>query len=172
MWFSTIHVLILVFVIQSIYALPSGAPNGACNHMKPAHDPFEPESPDNSAAIVKLITNPAEGSAIQPGQTVSVSLEAQGDQGFMGFIVQATDENDNQVGTWSFEGDAIGKMYCNEVEGSSITHTGPEEKRDIKATWQAPDDPNLGFVVFKCSVVMDYTNYYAKLSLKPMKISR
>ena len=58
------------------------------------------------------------------------------------------------------------------VEGSSITHTDPEEKRNIKATWQAPDDPNLGFVVFKYSVVMDYTNYYAKLSLKPMKISR
>merc|ERR1712080_125359 len=154
MWFSTIHVLILVFVIQSIYALPSGAPNGACNHMKPAHDPFEPESPDNSAAIVKLITSPAEGSAIQPGQTVSVSLEAQGDQGFKGFIIQARDENDNQVGTWSFEGNAIREMTCNNVEGNSITHKNSKEKKEIKAKWQAPNDPNLGSVVFKYSVVM------------------
>ena len=42
------------------------------------------QSPDPSGAPVKLTLNPPDGSDIVPGQTVSVSLEAQGDPGFKG----------------------------------------------------------------------------------------
>ena len=37
------------------------------------------QSPDPSGAPVKLTLNPPDGSDIVPGQTVSVSLEAQGE---------------------------------------------------------------------------------------------
>ena len=44
------------------------------------------QSPDPSGAPVKLTLNPPDGSDIVPGQTVSVSLEAQGEPGFKGHI--------------------------------------------------------------------------------------
>ena len=79
-------------------------------------DAVNSKNPDPSGAPVKLRLNPADGSDIVPGQTVSVSLEAQEDNpensGFKGFIIQARDEKDTQVGSFSIEGDLVSHMTC------------------------------------------------------------
>ena len=61
-------------------------------------------------------------------------------------------------------------------DDNSITHSAGadyydylEGKTEIKATWKAPN-PFSGSVVFKYTVVMDYSNYYVKLESDPMKI--
>ena len=75
------------------------------------------EKPDwdpTTAPVKLMITNPRKSSTIQPGQTLSVSLEAEEGESFMGFIIQARDtQTDKQVGTWTFDGDDIRTMSCN-----------------------------------------------------------
>ena len=104
MWFPPINVLFITIFIQSSHAYSLGAPDAACKRMTPVHG-FDAvnQSPDPSGAPVKLILNPPDGSDIVPGQNVSVSLEAQGEPGFKGFIIQARDEQDLQVGSFNFE---------------------------------------------------------------------
>ena len=80
MWFPPINVLFITIFIQSSHAYSLGAPDAACKRMTPVHG-FDAvnQSPDPSGAPVKLTLNPPDGSDIVPGQTVSVSLEAQGE---------------------------------------------------------------------------------------------
>ena len=81
MWFTPTNILVIALFIQSSHAYSLGAPDYACRRMTPGHG-FDAvnQSPDPSGAPVKLTLNPPDGSDIVPGQTVSVSLEAQGEQ--------------------------------------------------------------------------------------------
>ena len=72
------------------------------------------KNPDPTAAPVKLRLNPTDGSDIVSGQNVSVSLESADPEnsGFKGFIIQARDEQDSQVGSFTIEGDLVSHMTC------------------------------------------------------------
>ena len=102
--------------IQSSHAYSLGAPDAACKRMTPGHgfDAVNSKNPDPTAAPVKLRLNPTDGSDIVSGQNVSVSLESADPEnsGFKGFIIQARDEQDSQVGSFTIEGDLVSHMTC------------------------------------------------------------
>merc|ERR1711976_641071 len=154
--FSTIIVSFLA--IQSIHAYSSGAPNSRCFNMEPGHG-YEPLI---TADPVKLIiTNPRKRSNIGPGQIISVSLKATKGRPFKGFMIQARNQDDKPVGSWTFRGNDIRTMDCPGDDGNSISHNNSNEKMEIKATWQAPNSFS-GSIVFKYTVVMNYSEepYY------------
>jgi len=139
MWFTPTNVLVIALFIQSSHAYSLGAPDAACKRMTPGHG-FDAvnQSPDPSGAPVKLTLNPPDGSDIVPGQTVSVSLEAQGEPGFKGFIIQARDEQDSQVGSFTIEGDLVSHMTCGKGIHNSITHRNGEDKKINKGHMEGP----------------------------------
>ena len=82
------------------------------------------QSPDPSDAPVKLTLNPAEGSDIAPGQTVKIKLEVDNPETsyFRGFIIQARDEQETQIGSFNIEGNLVSHMTCGKGIHNSITH--------------------------------------------------
>lgn len=78
---------------------------------------------------------------------------------FSGFIIQAQDENDKIIGT--FKSDSWRNyqlMQCNGIEGNSITHVNPNAKTSVNTIWQIPDGFNQDAVVFKATIVYEYSS--------------
>ena len=53
---------------------------------------------------------------------------------FRGFIIQARDEEEKQIGSFQFEDDSVSHMTCGAGIHNSITHRSPDEKTGIIIT--------------------------------------
>ena len=72
------------------------------------------------------------------GQTVSLSLDSI-DGAFRGFIIQARDKDEKQVGTFQFEDNSVSHLTCGAGIHNSITHRDPKEKTgNIKFQFLVP----------------------------------
>ena len=78
-------------------------------------DPINNGNSDPASSPVKLVLGPeVQGSSLAPGQIVSVSLEVADPEksSFRGFIIQARDEEETQVGSFTIDGDNVSHMTC------------------------------------------------------------
>ena len=72
------------------------------------------------------------------GQTISLSLDST-DGAFRGFIIQARDKDEKQVGTFQFEDNSVSHLTCGAGIHNSITHRDPKEKKgNIKFQFLVP----------------------------------
>ena len=114
-------------LVGLVSAAPNGAPEIACEDMRPQHG-IGPQPGDTVIASIALNSN-GDG-------TFTVELtQNSGAPQFKGFLIQVREEGSTEaLGTFSgFGSDAQG-LACS-GDNSAITHTNNDLKSSVSATW-------------------------------------
>merc|ERR1712080_536560 len=119
---------------DGVLGMSGGAPCGACDSMTPQHDGIKPQESDGHDLFF-LKAAPAR-------KDVYLTLEADTNENFKGFVIQARDAADTEkrIGNFTIdeeEGPAR-FMGCPGNERNSITHRNPDDKTLVNAIWTAP----------------------------------
>lgn len=120
---------------QSSFARPNGAPETACQTLRPGH----PDPPQSTPAPYVLVPSAL---TVNRGQQIQVTIRTQATT-IGGFIIQAREVRTPTriIGQFvSTADDRVRLMQCAGVLGSSATHTSPAPKNNLPITWRAPTD--------------------------------
>lgn len=81
---------------------------------------------------------------------------------FLGFYVQARDDKNNAVGTFS-PSDEVKVHNCGGIRNNAAHHAnGKIEKASVRVTWKAPKSFQ-GPVTFLASFVKEYDTFWTKI---------
>lgn len=153
-------VLLLLF-LGGVFPYHSGAPDKACETMIPGHG-----SASESGADSYKIT-----AEKQPDQSVKVTLEGT----FKGFFIQAkrSDNIETLVPGKFVPGDSVimQAVDCGGHDETAVTHKDGSVKSEVAATWTPPANWE-GTVVFRATVVQDYSNYVERILSDPVMITK
>ncbi|XP_077500451.1 putative ferric-chelate reductase 1 homolog isoform X2 [Amblyomma americanum] len=152
---------VLLVLLGTAVPYHTGAPQGACDAMVPGHG-----APSESGADSYQLT-----AEKQPDQTVRVTLTGT----FKGFLIQArkADDVDSLVpGKFvPVDNATTATLSCLGDEAAALTHTDGDVKSQVKATWIPPANW-AGEVVFRATVVQDYSHYVERILSSPVSIEK
>ncbi|XP_068202196.1 defense protein l(2)34Fc-like isoform X2 [Palaemon carinicauda] len=140
--------LIVGCIVGYALAFPQGAPDSACGNHVPQHG-GAPVKPNPGYSI----------DVSQPNNGVyTVTLSAQGNAPFSGYILQAFDSNGNSVGQFSVA-NSHSKVICN---GAGVTHTGENPNTTTaQFLWQG-GNPGAR-IYFRATVVVSFAEIYGDI---------
>ncbi|CAG7837810.1 unnamed protein product [Allacma fusca] len=134
--------LALLTGVSQVQSYSRGAPKGVCDTMVPVHNQALPQT-IQSPFEVRLNTT-----QVKPGGVVQVQLAPQQrNDAFKGFMVIAKEESrsDSQPqGRFTIPKNSSGSVQhvnCDDVPGTSVTHTDNSPKNSIVFNWVAPREP-------------------------------
>ncbi|CAL1543200.1 unnamed protein product [Lymnaea stagnalis] len=141
-------------------AYPDGAPETACDSMRPMHYTVKN---DQSSELIQpkswtgLYTLTVNSRGVQPGSDFGVTIASVGANSFKGFLLEARRDGN---GTKRF-GTFLNKNYTKLICGNSaITHAqGAITFTALTAFWVAPKEP-LNNIRFHATLVRQYDEIY------------
>jgi len=135
-----------------------------CKTMNPQHHDYKAQSTDSPFMIT------ADRTEVAAGSSVFVNLfTIDPETKFIGFYVQARDENDNPIGT--FNPNANTKVHnCFGRRANAAHHaSGLVKKDNVTIVWTAPDNFH-GEVVFTATAMRDFVTYWVFLQTDPVQV--
>ncbi|XP_041357893.1 putative ferric-chelate reductase 1 homolog [Gigantopelta aegis] len=144
---ATFQVVLLILQWISCNGYSSGAPDTACNTMRPRHG-FSRPSTGTSPFVVLVSKN-----TYEPNESIMVMLRGLCSNKFKGFLVEArrADPNTNtteRIGTFTEVQES--RYACGQE--TSLTHVANSEKTSLLFNWTAPSAPS-GHVIIKATFV-------------------
>lgn len=143
MWLQLV-VFCVILRLQATWAFSSGAGTSACESITPSHPPHEPQI--SMAPIILTLST----QNLRQGETMTLTIEAQEDFAFRGFMIQARTlaENSQVVGRF-LERDNMRTVSCLTLAEESVaTHINAALKTRIEFTWQA-ETTFIGIINFQ-----------------------
>lgn len=137
-------ILLLFVSFKSISTFSTGAATTACEHMTPGHAGILPQS---SAAPITIAMSTE---TLEQGQSMQLTLQADDDFSFKGFMVQARSLTviPQVVGRFHFR-PGMRAVDCVDLPTSSVfTHVSSVPKTRVQLVWEAPSD-FIGFITFQ-----------------------
>ncbi|XP_054628584.1 putative defense protein Hdd11 [Dunckerocampus dactyliophorus] len=122
---------LLLQVLSSVRAYPSGAPTGACEDMTPRHGVPAQSSPSPYV----LITN---SRVFQPGKAITVTISG---PEYRGVLLEARSGNSFfALGTWQNPPPDTKFLQCTDNPYGAITHANTNVKGNATVySWMPPD---------------------------------
>ncbi|MCJ8728586.1 hypothetical protein PDJAM_G00006200 [Pangasius djambal] len=155
-------VLLFLFVvcIKSVASYSNGKVKAACQDMMPGHHHHKPSptSPPYTITVDKSI--------FSPGDQIKVTLSAENNAYFEGFLIEARDAailEGGSVGTFTLLDSTISQLLsCHHREGSAVSHTSDHHKTEVLVIWTAPQDspPSVQFLV---TVLQKFELFWVKV---------
>lgn len=151
----------LIFGTTLTNAFPNGAPEKACESLRPGHvqgdgASIEPQ-PDPTFPFNLEVTFKKDN-ILKAGDSIKIKLTS----GFQGFLIQAR-QGKSIIGTFEVSGDeTVQTRNCGNGLNNAITHTAPTVKESVTATWVAPADFNStkGMVEFHVTVAKTHDVFW------------
>jgi hypothetical protein len=158
----TMHFLLLM-TMSSIFeteAYRNGPPvslSGVCEDMRPRHDNYVPQN----------VTPPCNlnfsATCYTPGQPVTVTLSAIGNQTFTGFLIEARQNGVNTAsyGQFTPNSDGVNALGCFGQNNNAVGHNNPNEDRwSMKQFNWTSSDSQRGTIQFVATVVFHKREFY------------
>ncbi|XP_041115206.1 putative defense protein 3 [Polyodon spathula] len=150
---QTLFSLVLLCLSTTAYAYGTGAPDTACNSMKPSHG----VDALTTATPYKLQVS---GSTYKPGQTITVTING---TEYKGFLLQAREPDTYKiVGTWLSPPNNTKLVACS--GSNAVTHANNLLKTGLVYTWMAPQSDAPKKVVFQATVVKVKAEFWMNIS--------
>ncbi|KAF5297664.1 hypothetical protein FQA39_LY11995 [Lamprigera yunnana] len=120
----------LLFV-SPIYANSTGAPEDACEDMKPQHGP----DPQPSSFPYRVTVSKKD---VKQGENIQITISGAKEKQFKGFMVQVREKN-NAVGTFLIPSeDELAQVLQCKSKNVAATHKSSDLKDSVALTWMAP----------------------------------
>ncbi|KAK3578547.1 hypothetical protein CHS0354_025258 [Potamilus streckersoni] len=142
--------LLVIFLVASVFSLPTGAPPKACDRMVPGHGP-DTVSGDPPYAIHISTTSYKAGSVI----TGSIVPTQEGHM-IRGILLQArsTTNTSEMLGTF-VPTSTDTHTVCGPQNLTALTHSNPKMKAAVTFSWMAPSEP-MGDFIFRLTIVENF----------------
>lgn len=161
----TTYLLMSALIAAQVTAFPNGAPRSACASMAPIHMLFGAQ--DVEAPFSLLVSSPQANA----GSFVTVTLQADGDSDFRGYMIQARSGAETTgLGSWDTEGSQGKTLDCPGGTANAVTHASRMRRRSETFLWTPPADFQ-GQVTFKATVVVGFRTYYTDLLSTPVTVA-
>ncbi|GFT88462.1 defense protein l(2)34Fc [Nephila pilipes] len=148
---SCLFLTVTCVIVGICAAYPTGAPQETCNTFSANHTGHLPQ---RSKPNYELIASP---SNVQPGGTLTVTLQGVGGETFKGFFIQGQNSAGKPIGRFSRQSDAQTRD-CSGAD-DSITHVNANDKTQVTLKWEAPASYS-GKVVFRAVCVKTYELFW------------
>uniref|UniRef100_A0A8C5QE77 Ferric-chelate reductase 1 n=1 Tax=Leptobrachium leishanense TaxID=445787 RepID=A0A8C5QE77_9ANUR len=132
---KSIHFGLLLFglIIPYVTCYSTGLVSVVCETMQPRHGNNTPQTVD------PLYTVSASNYSFSPGDSITVTLQANSDVDFKGFLLQAhAASGSNPVGYFTVTDSIAQTLNCNGTVASAVSHTSSDNKSSISVLWTAP----------------------------------
>ncbi|XP_066965921.1 putative ferric-chelate reductase 1 homolog isoform X2 [Macrobrachium rosenbergii] len=141
-----------------------GAPDTACGDLMPGHGLVTQGTPSPYTI--------APGAAsVEGGKRMLVTLHTRDDErGFMGFLVQARNPDDESQIVGTFFTTDHSYLTCGKGFNNAVTHSSSTAKPKVLLEWEAPSDYS-GDVVFKGTFVKTYDTYWVGVTSEKVTIT-
>ncbi|CAL1543199.1 unnamed protein product [Lymnaea stagnalis] len=145
-------------------AYPSGAPDTACDQMRPMHR----TSKDNmSSPLIEPLSGGASyftigvnTTQVGPGDHVAVTITAKENFYFEGFLLQARSNENGTTRHGTFmDTSKDGKLVCE----NAVTHNSNSHKSNVTVIWMAPKT-TVNDIKFVATIVKGYSEIYMQLT--------
>jgi len=159
-------VLLVALAGHLCHALPTGAPEQACDNF----------TPDHRGAVAQTTEAPyaleVSSDTVGQGSTVSVTLKStQSNAPFAGFLIKAVSLTGTQpLGSFSSTEKHVQFRDCGSSEKSAVTHTSKDNKTQVTVTWTAPTNFN-DEVLFVATVVANFTTFWQNIKSSAVQVS-
>ncbi|KAM8930631.1 putative ferric-chelate reductase 1 [Pelodytes ibericus] len=145
--------LVLGLLVVPVTSYSSGLVSIMCDTMTPRHGTNSPQTTTSPYSVS------ASNYSFSPGDIITVTLEANNDEVFKGFFLQARSVLENNiVGYFTVTNSTSQTLNCNNTEDSAVSHTSSAEKSNITALWTAP--PIVGDVYFRATFVQAMPRFW------------
>lgn len=157
--------LVLLILVPTTCAFPSGAPKAACGSMIPGHVDTRAQttvSPYSLQLERGIIT-------YTPGQTLKVCVMG---KTFKGILLQMREvEGTVPVGTFTTDLPSNTKLTTCSASGDSVTHSNTNNKADSTCfVWNSPEKVD-GDLVFVATIAQKRQVYWVKITSGVIKSS-
>ncbi|XP_053325887.1 putative ferric-chelate reductase 1 [Spea bombifrons] len=133
MRFSGFVVLFFGLHITHVTCYSSGLVNVACETMTPRHASNSPQTSEPPYTVS------ASNYSFSPGDHITVTLQANPNVFFKGFLLQARSvPGNNIVGYFNVTDSNAQTLSCSNTEASAVSHTSAINKSNISVLWTAP----------------------------------
>ncbi|KAK7099768.1 putative ferric-chelate reductase 1 [Littorina saxatilis] len=154
-------VLGLLFLVRGGRGYPGGAPDMACQSMLPTGHGAAPQASDPPFNIF------VNKKSYKPGETLQVVVQAEGDDYYKGFFLQArmTGCNVNEtriVGMFTTTDGELQTRHCFGDVHSAVTHNSNRKKLSKTFYWTAPVVTS-GHVVMRATIVRELNEYWTEV---------
>ncbi|CAL4117158.1 unnamed protein product [Meganyctiphanes norvegica] len=157
--------------LKQVASHSSGAPASACKDLIPQHaDIVVQESPSPYSIITS-------GTSVYGTQRLNVTLKAELENTFKGFILQARKVDSQELlGAFSFPQRRAGGLPANIRKldcdgGAAVTHKDSKAKTVVQVTWESSGYYE-GNVVFVGSFVKDYTTVWVEVKSEEVQVTK
>ncbi|XP_038067162.1 putative defense protein isoform X2 [Patiria miniata] len=148
------RVFLAVLLPYCIIAFPTGPPvnRTVCTSMSPSGHPSNTAT--GPAPYIIVVSN----DTYTAGQPIQVTVRANPGVTFAGFFVQARNQSDSALGTFSNVPQGSQVLACTSAAGA-WSHNNKNAKTEITATWMPPSD-DLGSIAFQATIVKGPESVY------------
>ncbi|XP_044263845.1 putative ferric-chelate reductase 1 homolog [Tribolium madens] len=156
-----IGILLFLLSLNSINALPQGAPTKVCQTMKPFHGGGIPPQQDISPYSIYMR---------RQNGGVLVTLISDLGIPFQGFMLQARTPNRELLGVFQPRGNESHTIDCAQ-SGDTLTHNDANNKAMIEVEWHPPQGYE-GPVIFNSTFAQNYQTFWVGVESRPLQLSR
>ncbi|KAM3915148.1 putative ferric-chelate reductase 1 [Leptodactylus fuscus] len=150
-----ITLLLCVGCLATVLGYPSGQISASCDSMLPSHGGNGPQSSVSPYTITVSKTT------FVPGDTIAVTIQSKsGSDTFKGFLLQGRQVGGDWItGTFTISDSSNTQtLTCGSQANSAVSHTNPNAKTSITATWTAPQ--GAGPLRFRATVLSSYNTFW------------